>query len=1164
MHPRSLRLTILALLTSACAADSLDTLWPAAPSDGPRVVYDLAARPLPVIPFPIDTATRADPDSPTGRRVNASVVAPTLLEADVRAEMSLLDGFGTFSPITVSFSAAIDPNDVRQRHLDDALENDAVYVIDLVTGEPAALDLGRGAYPATVFSSNNFFDNDPRSLGSSLLYETQPEDVNGNGRLDPGEDTNFDGVLGVPNTVDPRQPLRGAAFRPRDAAAKRGNDVYRDLLSHYERASHTLVIRPLVPLEQQRPYAVVLTRRITDERGRPIASPFEGVCHAAQVTALAPLRALVDAGRIPGLTRSDVAFAWAFTTQTVTRDLEQIREGLHGRGPLARLSTQFPARLETVAYADPKRAELEQVTVRPLVDDPKKAGAKNRYTLPPKQLTGVIENLLPVVNPDWSGGGADLLIESYKFVDYIVMGSFASPDFLDDPDRPTYDAVFRVNPDKGLARVWQRPDDWARLEAEALEASLSLAPNSPEMMALWGRTRRAIRDRITFMLFVPKPRPAEGVVAPFPVALYGHGYGSASFEALGFAGNFAKFGIATVAINDYGHGLPLSPVLRAAVVSLLQQYGIGPMAQAILDGRARDLNHDGTDDSGGDFWVANAFHTRDVVRQSVVDHLQLVRVLQAFGTYEIGDLNGDGIAEKAGDFDADGTIDVGGPGVDYFAFGQSLGGIVTAIVSAVEPAIVAAAPVAAAGGLADVGVRTELGRVNTAVFLEVFGPFLHGRPREGGGTDLYLQALDVDTSARLPLNAEPLDIRPGDEVVVTNVSTDEGEPLHDRYVVGRDGRFRLHVAADGPSFADDSPYDDAPVRVGACEDPSTLSAEAARLHLLRPADCLVFKVIRDGVEVLSIDRFPRDVTFQHRRFPQGSPLVAVARGLGHKRQTPSFRRLISLTASVLDPADPANYAKHYFLDPLPARRGNPLAVLIGGVAGDSWVPVSTAYSLGRSAGVIPYRYDESKHAAWGMSPNDVLIRTGALEGIEQLRYYLPAARAAADPRAPVDPADADLVRLVACPKAKDCENAAVLDVGVYARHEDTGALLDEGNDVFAAFGGAPRLRTPLREATTAAFRATGRDGREVERKSAFLFPYVEPAGRHGFDIPHEHNPFDVELYMVNMIGQYFRSRGTELHYETCMHRDGYDRRRKEEGRTRDQRCAFIPDYPVDF
>lgn len=1173
-HARSQWSAVIAAgCVAACAGEDVDFLWAAPKDSGPRVQFDLLARPLPLIPFPNDIATRLDADSATGRRVNASVAAPTMLEQDVRAEFSFVDGFGTFSPITVAFESPIDPLDVRERHRDDDFANDAVYVVDLTTGRPVALDLGRGAFPASVITSNHYFDNDPRVAGSSLQFESYEEDANGNGVLDPGEDTDFDGVLDHPNTADPTRPLRGVAFAPRARPEERGNDVYRDLLPHYERQTNTLLIRPLVPLEQRRTYAVVLTRRIRGVDGKPVCSPFGGVNHAAQTAELAALPGFIDAGLVPGLTRADVAFTWAFTTQSVTGDLEQIRSGLYGEGPLARLGRDFPAKLEKVRYApsadEPSRIE----PLHPLVSDPAQVKAPNQYTLPPKVLTGVIKDLLPVVNPDWQGGGADLLIETYKFVDYIVMGSFRSPDFLDDPDKPTYDAVFRVNADKGLARVWQRPADWAQVETDALEAATRLAPNAPEMVDLLGRSRRAIRDRITFFLFVPKARPAEGITAPFPVAIYGHGYGSASFEALGFAGSLAKFGLATVCINDYGHGLPLSPVLRAGIVGLLEQYKLAPMGQAILDGRARDLNHDGTDDSGGDFWVANAFHTRDVVRQSVVDWMQLVRVFRGFGTYRMGDLDADGKEELAGDFNADGVIDVGGPekdeqgrhrpAGDFFAFGESLGGIISSIVGAVEPAIVAAAPISSGGGLADVGMRTDLGRVDTAVFLETFGPLLVGQPVKDG-VDLSFQLLDVIDDVKVKLNDRPLDIRPGDEVTVTNLDTDSGEPRGDRYVVANDGRFRLQVAADGPKYADDAPYDGDPVRVAACEDASVRASEASRLHLLRPADCLLVRVVRAGREVLRLDRFPKDVSFQGRTYPKDSPLVSLARGFGLKRQTPSFRRMMNLTASVLDPADPANYAKHYFLDPLPARRDRPLPVLIGGVAGDSWVPVATAYALGRSAGVLPYRFDKVRDAAWGMSPNDVLIRTGALEGIEQLRTAQPAADALRHPDAAVPPEDQAIVDLLHCEKPEQCEAASIVDVGLYGQDQDSGAYLDDGNDYFDHRGGVPRLKASLRTAAQATFTLADDAGKPVERHAAFLFPYLEPTGHHGFDIPHEQNPFDVELYMINMIGRFFQTRGAELHYETCMHRDGFDRRRTETGARRDPRCDWIPTYPTEF
>ena len=52
---------------------------------------------------------------------------------------------------------------------------------------------------------------------------------------------------------------------------------------------------------------------------------------------------------------------------------------------------------------------------------------------------------------------------------------------------------------------------------------------------------------------------------------------------------------------------------------------------AITKSRSRDLDSNGAPDSGGDFWSSYLFHTRDGVRQSVLDHIQLVRIMRAFG-----------------------------------------------------------------------------------------------------------------------------------------------------------------------------------------------------------------------------------------------------------------------------------------------------------------------------------------------------------------------------------------------------------------------------------------------------------------------------------------------------------------------------------------------------
>ena len=83
---------------------------------GPEVLWDTQATPLPEIPLPNDAATRLDPTSPTGRRINVSVEAgKTVYEQEIRAEFNRMDGFGTYAPIFASFDAPLDLDNLVER-----------------------------------------------------------------------------------------------------------------------------------------------------------------------------------------------------------------------------------------------------------------------------------------------------------------------------------------------------------------------------------------------------------------------------------------------------------------------------------------------------------------------------------------------------------------------------------------------------------------------------------------------------------------------------------------------------------------------------------------------------------------------------------------------------------------------------------------------------------------------------------------------------------------------------------------------------------------------------------------------------------------------------------------------------------------------------------------
>ncbi len=344
MLSRTALLAVSCAVLVACDGGGMAEGWRMTPpGTGPRIVWDLAAEPLPQIPLPNDVATWPDPTSPTGRRLNASQIAPSAMERNLRANFDHLDGWGTFAPITLSFDAPIDTDALLRRqgrgHFSATdFARHAIYLVDMQTGVPIPLDVGSGLFPRVVADPNAYYTNDPRDGSSNLLFETVEEDTNGNGMLDPGEDTDFDGVLDHPNTLDGR--LDGTP-----------NETVDRMLWFYERQTNTLMVRPIVPLEEMREYAVVITDRMVGPDGQPVRSPFDVVHHVSQRESLAPLPGIFQDhptiyGDLSSRGWDGVAFAWTFTTESTRADLVALREGLYGRGPFAHLADDFPARMK--------------------------------------------------------------------------------------------------------------------------------------------------------------------------------------------------------------------------------------------------------------------------------------------------------------------------------------------------------------------------------------------------------------------------------------------------------------------------------------------------------------------------------------------------------------------------------------------------------------------------------------------------------------------------------------------------------------------------------------------------------------------------------------------------------------------------------------------------
>jgi len=849
------------------------------------VVHDALRRPFPEIPFPDDLATVLDPGSPTGRRLNLSTTGDVRHERLVRSQLNSLDGFGTYQPLWVAFDRPLDVGNIVRRHQENLDPGDDVaYVINIDPGSPrygerVPLDMGRGNFPALQRPDTFYYPSDPRQGTPSLLFETVDEDRNGNGVLDPGEDGDNDGVLDEPNVWPP------------DAAAPDG------LLTFYERESRTLLLRPIVPLEEQSEYAVVLTRRLTGLNGEPVRSPFPYVHHRVHQTRLQRLRNIFADWRATGVPMSvdDVAFAWVFTTQTVTADLVAIREGLYGYGPLAWLEDRFPA------DCTPLPAMSREVPGSPYV---LKGGLL-------KLLSAVVLGPAFDVTQAQIGG----LLEDLDHVDYLVQGSFSSPDFLtDDRQEDLYDMTFDLDLGRGTARV--RP------------------------------------ERILFTMTVP--RATEQFRPPFPVAIYAHGFGMARVEFLGFAGILARYGIACAGIDAWGHGIYIPAEFTDLLEIATGILGIEPFMEAFLRGRARDLTGDGKSDAGGDTFSAYGFHTRDALRQTVADHLQLVRMFKQFDGRRGWDLdqNGDGENDTAGDFNGDGVVDAGGPDNPYFQWGSSMGGIHSTIIGAVEPSIVATAPVAGGAGLSSLSSRSAQASVRADVVMRAVGPVVVGEPAEGSPDTIRLSILfPLARKLRQMPFAEVRGVRPGCRVELVNL--DQGMSCQGEVQEGL--RFSLPMKSDREDRFAVSIYD----------------AQGARV---------------DHIETWRMDAWYRMEASPDYR--AGDPLRSPGEGWGLHRGSPDLRRLVGLAQLIMDPGDPINYAPHYFLDPLEIRPEGktPSDLLVVATLGDPYDPVDTHAAKARGAGILEYRVPDP---AYGQTLNDWLIGKWVLEGVPGFGRFPP-------------------------------------------------------------------------------------------------------------------------------------------------------------------------------
>ncbi|MBL8950375.1 MAG: hypothetical protein JNK82_06340 [Myxococcaceae bacterium] len=881
----ALALALTLALVCACAAPAPEGLMAAKQGPGPKVKFDIFHKPLPDIPLPNDYATDIDDRSPTKRVINASIeAAHTKWEKATRAELDKISGWGTLAPISVAFSELLDVEDIARRHQTPTdVQDDAIYVIDVDETspekcQPVLLDLGQGHFPV-VLDRKDYYNDEPHQANENLIFNQEEEDLDGDGELDPGEDTDMDGVLDHPNVLIPGQ---AGPF---------------DVMTFYERETNTLIAKPLYPMRPGTTYAVVLTNRLVGKAdGEQVRSPFPAINHAMQTTWLKPLPGCL--GQL-GLSLDDVAFTWTFTTQAVHAQTVAIRDGLWGRGSLQWLNEKYPAVIEL----EPVRRATSRTT--------------NVNIVPGNDFLAFGSRLFELY-----GGGAgagpgtkQVLEDALSFVDFYTSGSFVSPQFFPRESEqgkwlPLYKQTWDVIPATGHA--FNRPEN------------------------------------VPFFAATPKGRSG-----PAPVVIFVHGHTSSKLDGLIMMGPMARFGIATISIDAVSHGVGLDDTLQEVVNEIVKPYGLEPMMKAIIKGRAIDQDADGVVDSGADFYTGYVVHTRDTVRQTAVDTMQLVRVLRSFDGVRRWehDVNKDGEPDIAGDFDGDGKVDMGGPTVPIYLAGASLGGILSSLVGGLEPEVDAMVPILPGGYLSEIGARSSLGQIRNALILRMMSPLMNVR---NGALTMTLPKRHNE-SVELKLADMP-SLRPGSIAVARNLTTGEWRCAR----VQPSGNLRISVPTD--------------------------ENDKLQLELYNPE---LPSREREGCETKGfspwkvVSTFEYEVKYEGKTYAKDSTFVAPTDGFGMRRASPDLRRLLSLAQIGLEAADPANVAPHYAgTRKLVAADGQEVAThaLMIPMTGDSGVSIASAMALLRAAGLLDYKNVDPRY---GKTAMQALIDTGFVEGVER-------------------------------------------------------------------------------------------------------------------------------------------------------------------------------------
>ena len=222
-----------------------------------------------------------------------------------------------------------------------------------------------------------------------------------------------------------------------------------------------------------------------------------------------------------------------------------------------------------------------------------------------------------------------------------------------------------------------------------------------------GQPRPMGSNKLTLQLFLPAgAKPAGG----WPVAIFGHGYTDSIHEGpWTVAAVLASHGIATASINVVGHGGG-----ARGVVDVIGSDG--SVVTVPAGGRGIDQDGNGTIDAteGSDAAPPrNVIGTRDALRQTVIDLMQLVHQVRA------------GV-----DVDGDGSVDLDARRI--YVTGQSFGGTYGTTLLAVEGDIRAGVPNVPGGSIVELARLSPVFRPVVALTLAMRTPQVLNLPPTPG------------------------------------------------------------------------------------------------------------------------------------------------------------------------------------------------------------------------------------------------------------------------------------------------------------------------------------------------------------------------------------------------------------------------------------------------